>query len=267
MAIEDADAFAAVFGPDAPLAWDAERGEVVHAYLAPAVRAFFRNGGTRCWVVRVAGVTSTNVFPIPGLARAIGGTITPAFARATSPGSWSDGLRVGCTASVQPVGVGAARADGEVVAVDALVTAGTLLVPGDILRLHTASHLGFLPVDAVADGPVSSPPSDRLSRTVIGRPVWFRTTPPALSSPAIATATVFTARREPDGIRSVFALQAPVVSWMADTDGATVRLDLRIDVADAPQSGALLSVAFGSQELWLTVHDVGVRADSAGSRG
>ncbi len=202
-----------------------------------------------------------------GSSRAIGGTITPAFARATSPGSWSDGFRVGCTASVQPVGVGAARADGEGVAVDALVTAGTLLVRGDILRLHTASHLGFLPVDAAGDGPVSSPPSDRLSRTVIGRPVWFRTTPPALSPPTIATATVFTARREPDGIRNVFALQAPVVSWMADTDGATVRLDLRIDIADAPQSGALLSVAFGSQELWLTVHDVGVRADSADPGG
>src|SRR5262245_64334444 len=35
------------------LAWDAERGEVVYGYLAAAVRAFFRNGGRRCWIVRV----------------------------------------------------------------------------------------------------------------------------------------------------------------------------------------------------------------------
>ena len=104
VAIEDVGEFAAIFGPDAPLAWDAERGEVVNAYLGPSVRAFFRNGGTRCWVVRVAGVTSTNVFPIPGLARVIGGAITPALAPAASPGSWSDALRVGSTVSVQPLG-------------------------------------------------------------------------------------------------------------------------------------------------------------------
>src|SRR5262245_44337405 len=46
--------FAAVFGRDAPLAWDAERGEHVYAHLGPSVRAFFANGGRRCWVIRVA---------------------------------------------------------------------------------------------------------------------------------------------------------------------------------------------------------------------
>ncbi len=52
--VEDATQFAAIFGADAPLAWDAEHGEQAYAYLGPAVRAFFRNGGRRCWVVRVA---------------------------------------------------------------------------------------------------------------------------------------------------------------------------------------------------------------------
>src|SRR5262245_48270966 len=51
--VEDAAAFSAVFGADVVLAWDAERGEVVYGYLAAAVRAFFRNGGRRCWIVRV----------------------------------------------------------------------------------------------------------------------------------------------------------------------------------------------------------------------
>src|SRR5207249_8859740 len=40
--VEDAAQFGAIFGDDAPLAWDERRGEVVDAYLAPAVRAFFR---------------------------------------------------------------------------------------------------------------------------------------------------------------------------------------------------------------------------------
>jgi len=39
MAVEDAAQFAAIFGADAPLAWDQERGEQLYAYLAPAVRA------------------------------------------------------------------------------------------------------------------------------------------------------------------------------------------------------------------------------------
>src|ERR1051325_4704300 len=51
--VEDATEFAAIFGEDAPLVWDKERGEQLFAYLAPAVRAFFRNGGRRCWGVRV----------------------------------------------------------------------------------------------------------------------------------------------------------------------------------------------------------------------
>lgn len=51
--VEDVNAFAEKFGDDLKLAWDAERGDYVYAYLASAVRAFFRNGGQRCWVVRV----------------------------------------------------------------------------------------------------------------------------------------------------------------------------------------------------------------------
>src|SRR5688500_11275535 len=54
VAIESAAQFAAIFGDDAPLAWDERRGAMLQAHLAPTVRAFFRNGGRRCWVVRVA---------------------------------------------------------------------------------------------------------------------------------------------------------------------------------------------------------------------
>lgn len=53
VAVEDTQQFAATFGDDVAMAWDAERGETAYGYLAPAVRTFFRNGGRRCWVVRV----------------------------------------------------------------------------------------------------------------------------------------------------------------------------------------------------------------------
>ncbi len=55
VAIEDVDAFLDTFGEDAALAWDVVRSRAVTSYLGPAVRAFFANGGRRCWVVRIAG--------------------------------------------------------------------------------------------------------------------------------------------------------------------------------------------------------------------
>src|SRR5438105_6572014 len=102
--------YAAVFGSDAPLVWDAERGEQVYAYLGPAVRAFFANGGRRCWVIRVArsatfetirkavtgdlssrAVAMSNEFSVPGVlaVRADDGSLEPGRADARCEGSWS----------------------------------------------------------------------------------------------------------------------------------------------------------------------------------
>src|SRR5712691_233336 len=52
--VEDTASFTAIFGGEASLAWDVGRGEQATAQLAPAVRAFFGNGGRRAWIVRVA---------------------------------------------------------------------------------------------------------------------------------------------------------------------------------------------------------------------
>ena len=109
--VESVDQYRAVFGPDAPLAWDEQRGERVRAHLGCAVRAFFANGGRRCWVLRVArsaalealrgadpaadGVAFANRLAVPGvLAVPAGGAISPAVASTRCEGSWSDGLRL-----------------------------------------------------------------------------------------------------------------------------------------------------------------------------
>lgn len=105
VAVESVAQFAAVFGADAPLAWDDVRGERVRAYLGPAVRAFFSNGGRRCWVIRVARVAGgerdagspaiANDFSVPGvLSLDAGEVLHAAAAQARCEGSWSDGLRV-----------------------------------------------------------------------------------------------------------------------------------------------------------------------------
>src|SRR5467141_2356977 len=98
--IDDAEQFAQVFGDDAPLAWDAQRCRQINSQLGPAVRSFFRNGGRRCWVIRIASdEVEANFFPVPGLAMAElddagkGTRVQPAVGRARCAGSWSDLLR------------------------------------------------------------------------------------------------------------------------------------------------------------------------------
>ena len=61
--------FAAIFGEDALLGLDEERGEQVLAHLAPAVRAFFRNGGRRAWIVRVASPAAVTERATPSRSR------------------------------------------------------------------------------------------------------------------------------------------------------------------------------------------------------
>jgi len=92
--VEDMARFRDIFGNDLPLARDGETGKQQYAYLAPAVEAFFKNGGKRCRVVRVAGEGAfTNRFMLPGLVDTENTGPVPLFSR--SPGSWSDSLRVG----------------------------------------------------------------------------------------------------------------------------------------------------------------------------
>src|SRR5688572_18065841 len=111
--VEDGAQFAEIFGTDAQLGWDSDRGGTVRAYLGPAVRDFFRQGGRRCWIIRVAGEAKYNYFPIPALLeQRAGGDLFPAFARARSEGSWSDALQVGTSLQAQPIEViGASFAD------------------------------------------------------------------------------------------------------------------------------------------------------------
>src|SRR5215213_8410191 len=76
VAIESAEQFKAIFGGDLALVWDTKKSAAVYANLAPTVRAFFRNGGRRCWILRVARLEKSvenrlnhaayNFFPLEG---------------------------------------------------------------------------------------------------------------------------------------------------------------------------------------------------------
>ncbi|HET9650890.1 MAG TPA: hypothetical protein VFP36_01805, partial [Usitatibacter sp.] len=161
VAVESVGDYANVFGPDAPLAWDAAKGEVARAYLGPSVRAFFSNGGRRCWVIRVAhhaalaaeraarGVESAgtarpaatyNRFPLPGVLaawRESGSTrLEPAFALARCEGSWSDGLLVETALRQRAIAPGVLQSGA-----DGTFTLATTeeLGAGDVLRLMDES--------------------------------------------------------------------------------------------------------------------------------
>lgn len=124
MEIEDVADYRRTFGGDLALSRDPESGETVMAALGPTVRAFFSNGGVRCWVIRVArtaaleeswrgapnpgasGIASAGQFVLPGLlAVAPDGTLGLARAQARSLGSWADRLAVAARAERVPFAI------------------------------------------------------------------------------------------------------------------------------------------------------------------
>ncbi len=118
IALEDISQYQAVFGSDLLLARTRQGGQPVYANLPRAVRAFFDNGGRRCYVVRVAQTTPdvtmpTNIarpnrFRIPGML-AWGKdtqdvlTLKTVVAPAAWVGRWSDSMSIGTQLLSQPL--------------------------------------------------------------------------------------------------------------------------------------------------------------------
>ncbi|MGY1727840.1 hypothetical protein ACI79J_12800 [Geodermatophilus sp. SYSU D01062] len=96
--VEDVQRFREVFGPDVELAREVGDARMRSSHLGPAVEEFFRGGGRRCWVVRVADRARAHRarFPLSGLAGidVLTGRWTLATTRARAVGSWADGLTV-----------------------------------------------------------------------------------------------------------------------------------------------------------------------------
>jgi len=155
--LEDANQFSAIFGADLPVAREA--GRPVYAHLAGAVRAFFDNGGRRCYAVRVAGdAARPNRFPLPGLVTWDAGAASgePVLRRpvvpAAWPGSWSDGMTVGTQLRRWPLRPHDFRAGAGLGELDLELPPDVSLAPGDVLRLQadgTRNPLVFFPVSSV----------------------------------------------------------------------------------------------------------------------
>ncbi|HEY6232230.1 MAG TPA: hypothetical protein VIW64_13300, partial [Pyrinomonadaceae bacterium] len=289
VAIESEAQFEALFGRDAPLAWDVVRGEQVYAYLGPAVRAFFRNGGRRCWVIRVAKRDANdagdlnraryNYFPIPNLLRATfdengAATLMPGFARARSEGSWSDSLTVGSALLTRPEQLMGAivKEQGAYVAY-VVRSANDDFAAGDLLRLTYAKgrYVLLLTVKDI-ESAGESPPlhSVRVQRLRCIKPLWFENVAvDSLAGPS-AQVHLFT-HQKPGGSEGELAACeeiysasfAPDETANSDPDKPNTRAVLNIqgcDSADAPAPGSVVAFEIGGEKLWMTVETLAFNA-------
>jgi Phage tail sheath protein subtilisin-like domain len=287
VAIESEAQFAAIFGADAPLAWDLSRGEQLYAHLGPAVRAFFRNNGKRCWVIRVARQTPSseqdlnyaryNYFPIPALARAEfnnnsgNRTITPAFARARSEGSWSDRLQLSSALFSQPLSIESISRQGGDFVIRVRSDRSNKLGTGDLLRLDFADALfGFLAIDKV-DVVNSSPPlSVPLLEARASRYVWFRPLQninvPVLATPV--TVGSFTAETSASLSAAPFTESFfgnphnGVMRRTAQTFDGTISVELlNLPATDIPLPGSVVRIKRGNPTWWMAVDTATSRQD------
>jgi len=249
--IESFARFEAIFGGELPLAWDPARGGPVRALLRAAVRAFFDNGGERCWVVRVARPVEPSTFPLPGVIAlappdAAGGRA--AFAQARSQGSWSDGVMVSSALQAFPLHVtGWSPGEGWIALAP---TSGRELEAWDLIRLRFADtsleamlFAGGLQVD---ERPPGAPRSDAIVRALAGDGglLWLSPEPP---SAAIAAARAF-------DLPAPGLPLLPGAAWEAG--GVRVPLALRPGDAPAPGSVIALDLEGGGEPVWLTVVEV-----------
>lgn len=134
-AVEDAAQFANVFGGDVALPRPRNVREPRIGHLGPTVRAFFRNGGRRCWIIRVADARADSTrFLVPNLMKVLpNDTLVPAFVVARSEGSWADELRVQTNLSTRPMRVKTFDTAHAEMAV--IVASASDVIAGDLIRL------------------------------------------------------------------------------------------------------------------------------------
>lgn len=284
VAIESEAQFKAVFGDDAPLAWNVGRGEQHYAYLAPAVRAFFRNNGRRCWVIRVARQTASNnhdlnqarynYFPIPGLARVEfdqAGNFTrvmPAFARARCQGSWSDSIRVSTALGSRLVRArGAIQQSGNEYKLLIERDASEPVSKGDLLQLDfDDNRLALTAVSGVRNVNVSPPSSVALLEVASTRSVWFQRVTQA-DVPAWVTKFAVRTFVKQANTSSLFPelsinwfSKAYLAEFAPESPAGTVTIRLSgCAASDAPQSGSIVRLSiptFTFDRWWMTVDAV-----------
>lgn len=167
VAIEDAGRYQEIFGTDQALAWDAVQGEMAYAQTPAAVRAFFRNGGDRCWMVRVADNTQavSNQFLLAGMLQGTTGEdYGPGWLMARSEGSWSDDFNVNTTLSFGAIEAEAPSQNAGTISILLYPNSTTDVSVGDLLQISFDQIAGS---PAEAPGPILFLAAESVSDTTI----------------------------------------------------------------------------------------------------
>ena len=244
VAVSDPAHFAEVYGTAPEMFVSAASGAPVYAYLADTVTAFFRAGGQRCWVVRVAGRTGgaaaavRGLVPVPGLAWiGPGGVPAQADLPARSVGSWSDALSVSAGLLSTPIAVSAVSVsppDAHGPPVSCQCPGPVRPTAGNLVRLRLAGDTQLLFAVTAVEGP-----------TVGGTgPLWLSTAP--LGAMLSGTAAIG---------------GTDVAVTMADAGPGQVTADAVVPISQAPAAGSLVRVDFISGPALLFV--TAARADPA----
>ena len=237
VAVEDPDRFTEIFGTDLQLAWDATLREMRLAQTAPAVRAFFRNGGTRCWVLRLAKNALANAWTVPGLLQVdANGVFHSGWVSARSEGSWSDELTVNATLLESPLPEQPAGWPGQ----GSEPQAPQGLNPGDVAQLYYPLSGAVAYYEAEESG---------------GRWFWFQ---PALTIAAPAG--------NPDSVEFLGAGSDTPVAFTSFSLTNGLALGVTRDVAMTIAPGQWLRLAFGAKMLLAQVEniDAGATGSPAG---
>ena len=173
--VEDSTRFEEIFGTGQTLAWDPAARQMLMAQTPPSVRTFFRNGGKRCWVLRLANNALANQWTIPGLLQMdAAGNLQAGWVQARSEGSWSDDLTVNATLLESPLPPNSL--------ISGTAPQVTGLDPGDTVQLyyqstqtwgyHTCSNPNWYWFQAVQPGDIgtcgSPPPPQPDSVNLLG---------------------------------------------------------------------------------------------------
>jgi hypothetical protein len=263
--LESAARFLEVFGPDLPLARDPSTGATRRAYLAATIRAFFANGGRRCWVVRVADETRAERARIglPGVLRvSAAGALQPALAAARSAGAWFDELRVRASLSVRSVGLEAVSGlDSSAAALSFRGAADRGIAAGDVIRFRSyrpedRRWTGFAPLigrEEAASG---------VAQFRTGPVKWFEDASQQTDVTASAVAVTLFSASEPESGAGGECAWTPsvcagtIVSWPergASRARAQVALALETIAAPATLIGQWLRLTVADGVLWMFV--------------
>ena len=221
-------------------------GRPRYATSAPAVRAFFRNGGRRCWVVRVAGAPRRPTrFPVPGVVRLRGGRRWTPRRRARARGRQLVRRAAVSTAPRQPLDVAPVRdLDDAWRSTRSRCAARPSIDRRPAVSRRATGACAFVPVDSAAtDAGVAA--SERAALTVPDVPSGSKDGPTQESRPF----SWHGSSRAAIATRSRRDIRVARCAWPAPdrrVDRARRQLDLQLSAA-APEPGALIAVGFGAE--------------------